>query len=551
MESECEADSSGSTEQLDDIALALNGINNDNSDRAAQRVLLDSGSSRHTWYNAAAVVDQRRIAPIKLTCATGKPINIHTVGTVNINGNVRIKDVAVMPMANANLMSVARVCNAGFKVVFDSQKADIIDNKGKISMTFLKENNVYVYYRNKGKLPKASDGYNPNATSTKETDKRSGSQPALAPNRTRKRDTSARQSSSTQPVSKPKSTSSRSQSDSAAYIGEEDDSGNDSESCFNLEENSHDQQQNQLSGKDMDDALRHRRFGHQSIYPSAKCETCMVTRLRRTGVSKQPYTDTDVPLHTLVADLIGPISTRIEGQKIRTPSIGGNLYVLNVMCAATRHVWTKTLKAKSDTAAAVISLLRKLMNRYSPYKLVRFHSDGGTEFVNAELGDYLDTNGIEHTYTTTNHPQHNGKIERVNQTLLKLARSMLTECAAPIQLWGDAITYASYVYNHTPLKVIGLVAPIQMLTGQQPDLTKIRVFGCNAFYALPDKHRSKFQPTFSRGVWIGHSTKQNASRILTDHGRIVVTRDVRLDEDSFSHMSELVRGYSSTSGITG
>lgn len=266
----------------------------------------------------------------------------------------------------------------------------------------------------------------------------------------------------------------------------------------------------------------------------------MVTRLRRTGVSKQPYTDTDVPLHTLVADTIGPSSTYIDGHMVRTPSIGGNLYTLNVMCVATRHVWTRTLKAKSDTAKAVISILRKLMNRYSQYKLVRFHTDGGKEFVNAELGAYLDTNGIEHTYTTRNHPQHNGKIERLNQTLINLARSMLTECKAPIQLWGDAIIHASYVYNHTPLKVIGMLTPIQKLTGQQPDLSKIKVFGCNAFYALPDTQRSKFQPTFTRGVWIGHSTKQNASRILTDYGRVVVTIDVKLDEDSFSHMSELI-----------
>ncbi len=236
---------------------------------------------------------------------------------------------------------------------------------------------------------------------------------------------------------------------------------------------------------------------------------------------------------------MGPHSAKVNGATQRIPSAGGNLYTLNVVCSCTRYKWTATLQRKSDAAEAVIHILRKLKTQFPHYPIAVFHSDAGKEFINAQLGEYLDANGIQQTYTTRNHPQHNGKCERANQTSIVMTRSMLEESKAPVQLWGDAIVYATMVYNFTPLRVIGAVSPYQKLTGQQPDLSKVRVFGCDAFYALPDTERSKFQPTFTRGVWIGYSMKQNASRILTADGRIVVTRDVKLDEDSFQHMTQL------------
>ena len=97
-----------------------------------------------------------------------------------------------------------------------------------------------------------------------------------------------------------------------------------------------------------------------------------------------------------------------------------------------------------------------------------------------------------------------------------------------------------YLYNRIPLHVIGNTTPYERLNGEQPDTSKIRVFGSNAYYAVNTAERSKIQPTFHRGVWIGWSERQNGNRILiNDRGHVITTRDVKHDEQQFTHLAEI------------
>ena len=47
----------------------------------------------------------------------------------------------------------------------------------------------------------------------------------------------------------------------------------------------------------------------------------------------------------------------------------------------------------------------------------RLLSDNGPSYVSAELAEYLDANGMDHTRGAPYHPQTQGKIERWHQTL--------------------------------------------------------------------------------------------------------------------------------------
>ncbi len=414
----------------------------------------------------------------------------------------------------------------------DDDKAEILKKGGSSLLTFKKEDGLYVYYR-KSVLHAANESRSAgfslkkrehSITSHMKSDDNSKTAPASLTGARKPQHTQRETRSSTAVVAK--------SSDQNAHLNEE---------CHLLTDSidDHTYQITDLT-KDTDNALTHRRFGHQSIFPvSDPCTVCLTTRSKRRGISKQPYKSTDKPLATIVADLIGPISSKIDGSTERTPSLGGAIYILTVMDEATHYVWTSLLKRKNEAAGEMQRIMRQAMTEFSGNTITRLHTDGGTEFVNSELKQFLDANGIQHTYTTRDKPQHNGKAERMNQTLILLVRSMLAECSAPTQLWGEAVVLATQIYNITPLRVLNHDTPHQRLTGQQPDQSKIRVFGCNAFYALPDTIRSKFQPTYAKGVWVGYSKQQNAYRILVDGNTIVTTRDVRLIETSYSHMSAL------------
>jgi transposase InsO family protein len=54
-------------------------------------------------------------------------------------------------------------------------------------------------------------------------------------------------------------------------------------------------------------------------------------------------------------------------------------------------------------------------------------SDNGTEFKNTQVEEFLDEEGIKHEFLTSYTPQQNGIVERKNQTLIDMARTMLDE----------------------------------------------------------------------------------------------------------------------------
>jgi hypothetical protein len=307
-----------------------------------------------------------------------------------------------------------------------------------------------------------------------------------------------------------------------------------------------------------DKLLMHRRFGHQSVFSieGVFCETCKLARQRKKGISehgKVKYVSCNRILHTLLMDLQGPFSFVIAGKTARLPSVGAYLYTFPVMDEYSRFVWMTLLRTKDEAAGKLIELMKKLKNQFSETPIVRVHSDGGREFINQQVIAYLNSVGIEQTYTTRNKPAHNGKVERFNQTMNRIARSFMVESNCPFRLWSYCVNYATYVYNRTPLAAIDGVSPYEKLYGVKPKVKWIVPFGCDAYYALNDKKRGKLQALSGRAVFVGVSEQQNAVMLLTVHdakvmGRMVITRDVTFNEQSYKHMAIYARWLGHSSG---
>ena len=129
---------------------------------------------------------------------------------------------------------------------------------------------------------------------------------------------------------------------------------------------------------------------------------------------------------------------------------------------------------------------------------------------------------------------------------------MLNGSNAHLSLWGDATIQACYVYNRTPLKVIGNSTPYELLNGRAPDLSKIKVFGSNVYYSINESERSKIQPTSNKGAWIGFDERKNGHRILIDSdGHVIVSRDVKHIESKFSHLAEIMGAQPEPTGNIG
>ena len=162
-------------------------------------------------------------------------------------------------------------------------------------------------------------------------------------------------------------------------------------------------------------------------------------------------------------------------------------------------------------------------------KFERVHSDMGavvTEYV-SDNSSVFTSPAFAHnllTFCQTSHfagvcaHHQNGVAKRATQTIMSMARtSMLhaTICWGKVHtstLWSLAVSYAIWLYNHTPDPKSGL-APIDLMssnTWPRRKLKDIHVCGCPAYALEPKIADGKKVPCWNtpsrQGMFVGFST---------------------------------------------
>lgn len=289
---------------------------------------------------------------------------------------------------------------------------------------------------------------------------------------------------------------------------------------------------------DMDPAVWHRRNGHMGYSSLRKmvekdmvkglpisvedidkakevCEVCSKTKLKRLPF-KPSESKTTAPLQLIHMDLCGPLDE----------SLGKAKYMATFLDDYSSYSVIVLLKNKSDAPQAIKDVFTLLENQLD-LKVKKARTDGGGEFVNAELSSYFKQKGIEHQITMPYSPQQNGKAERLNLTIEEKARAMLCEANLPKSLWGEAVNTANYLRNRSPAADRDCT-PYELLFGKKPDISNLRTFGCEAYVHIPKVKRGKLDNTAEKGIMVGY--EPNGYRILLDNNRVQLSRDVLFNE---------------------
>lgn len=227
------------------------------------------------------------------------------------------------------------------------------------------------------------------------------------------------------------------------------------------------------------------------------------------------------------ADLMGPIKYKSHDSK---------KYVLVVMDVHSHHVFVVLLNKKSEATAALKCLIVQEQTQKGR-TLKRLHTDGGGEFVNEEMKKFLEQQGTIQTWTTTNTPQHNAMVERMNRTLGEKTRTIMYHAHARSYLWGEAIKTAAHIVNHTPCEWTGHATPYELYTGRNSTQRNMHVWGCDV-YVHVKKRDYKFSATGGRCVFVGYDENNGTYFNVYDRTRKKVTRvhDVEFDEENFTEM---------------
>jgi hypothetical protein len=139
----------------------------------------------------------------------------------------------------------------------------------------------------------------------------------------------------------------------------------------------------------------------------------------------------------------------------------GNKYLMVVQDYLSNYVIVAPIPNKeAETVAAVF--LNQVVLVYGPPAVV--HSDRGTEFCNTVMTELCRRISSKKTFTTSYHPQADGKVERFNRTIQRL----LACYVGPDQKnWDTLLPYVLYAYNTTTSRKHGR-SPFNIIFGHDP-----------------------------------------------------------------------------------
>ncbi|UYV61963.1 K02A2.6-like [Cordylochernes scorpioides] len=129
----------------------------------------------------------------------------------------------------------------------------------------------------------------------------------------------------------------------------------------------------------------------------------------------------------------------------------------------TRYAWT--FPSKSTSTLTYIQTLKTVLQQGSPKRLL---SDRAPAFTSEKFRKFLIMHGIQPLLTTSNNPQANGLIERLNATITGKLRLAYLE--NPKASWTQLVKRVTQTYNNTPHSVTSFPPTYLMFNVIPPDL---------------------------------------------------------------------------------
>ena len=213
-------------------------------------------------------------------------------------------------------------------------------------------------------------------------------------------------------------------------------------------------------------------MGIETTGQSGACEICFQAKAKRHAVPKKTDERASVRGQRFFVDVGGPM---------KPSSLGGNSYVVIFVDDCARFKMVKFVKKKSDTTAALLSLIADYI---TPQKLsikcVRM--DNGGEF-NGEFQREVDRRSITYEHTPPDTPQYNEVAERALGLLREKAIILMEELDDVItvpreKLWAQAMRFAGDVTNKSvTTSTDGGKSPYELWFGKFPTADHLRPFG--------------------------------------------------------------------------
>ncbi|KAF1318635.1 Integrase catalytic core protein, partial [Globisporangium splendens] len=261
------------------------------------------------------------------------------------------------------------------------------------------------------------------------------------------------------------------------------------------------------------------------------CEGCCMGKMAADNFPRHPANKvkTQRVLELVHTDVMGPMQTK-------TP--GGCLYAIVFVDDYSRHVSVYFMKKKSE-ALDKFKIFKSELENLTDCKIKRLRSDNGGEYTSKRFVDYLVGFGIKHEKTVPYTPQQNGMAERMNRTLVEMARCMLYHESVDKKWWAEAVNTAAWIINRIPNSV-NTKTPHELIYGRRPNMKNLKVFGALGYAHIPKEKRKKLDAKAFKCRFLGYSETSKGYRVFhVATGLVHIVRTVKFMETSRPDLQQL------------
>ena len=131
------------------------------------------------------------------------------------------------------------------------------------------------------------------------------------------------------------------------------------------------------------------------------------------------------------------------------------------------------------------------VEKESGLQIKSIRSDCGSEYVNKELEEYLNSNGIKYEKCVSYDHEQNGVIERMVRAIVDKAKSTLSDSGLEKHFWQYACAAAVNLKSRSPTRVVLGFTPEEKWSGIKVDLSHLKVFGCIHFVHILKEKKIK------------------------------------------------------------
>src|ERR1700678_3132834 len=283
--------------------------------------------------------------------------------------------------------------------------------------------------------------------------------------------------------------------------------------------------------------LWHRRFGHigmeatraaltknyvegvqyEGSFVPDQCVACVVGKSPQRSYSSNGHRATQVA-ELLHMDLCGPFPVQAPREE---------KYFYSILDDKSNFGFVFGLKHKSD-AFLHFQATEAFLERSHGVKVLSLRCGGELELTAGRMGVYLAEKGIVLQKTVPYAHEQNGKSERYIRTLEEGGQALLADSGLPMSFWLDAILTCQYLCNCLPTSTLPVdVTPFEVImNGRKPDLSHLRVWGCNCYVAIPNELHGKAGLKRFRAVFVGYEEHRVGWRVRNLEGKYSFSNDV-------------------------